>query len=237
MIYPKVKATSVRNWEGEKKEYGESHHRCRLCLSFSGRLMIHYSWMSVRVEPGFLLPFKSNLNIHSLRLEAAALSVPSSLLNFGLFLYPISKPLHVCFQITPVVYSVRWDQQTRWPLDYHVLHIQMHCLKFSMATPVQVLPKASPNPQSITPTAVRCTRTIALCSLLFLQTCWRHRLVHTQMTTFVFLWSDLQVFVQAAENIYICPAGPTHLQPNQFVSSPNNGACVWQRWMRAQGSS
>lgn len=35
----------------------------------------------------------------------------------------------------------------------------------------------------------------------------------------------------------ICPAGPSHLQPNQFVSSHNNGACVWQRWMRAQGSS
>lgn len=36
---------------------------------------------------------------------------------------------------------------------------------------------------------------------------------------------------------HICPAGPSHLQPNQFVSSLNNGACVWQRWMRAQGSS
>lgn len=129
----------VSHKPGGKREYGESHHCCHLCLSFSGRLMIHYSWLSVCVEPGLLLPFKSKLNIHSPRLEAAALLVSSSLPNFGLPPYPISKPPRVCFQITPV-YSVRWDRQTRWPLDYHVLHIQMHCLKFSMAKPVQALP-------------------------------------------------------------------------------------------------
>lgn len=52
--------------QGGKKEYGKSRHYWPLCLSFSGRLMIHYSWLSACVEPGFLLPFKSNLNIHSL---------------------------------------------------------------------------------------------------------------------------------------------------------------------------
>lgn len=106
--------------------------------------MIHYSWVSVGEEPGFLLPFKSNLSIQYSEDLASSNPLSSSLLNFDLCL---SKPLRVCFQITPVVYSVRWDQQTRWPLDYHVLHIQMDCLKFPMAKPVQVLHTASGSPR------------------------------------------------------------------------------------------
>jgi len=38
---------------------------------------------------------------------------------------PIAKPSHVCLQITPAIYSKRSHQQTRWPLDYHVLHIHL----------------------------------------------------------------------------------------------------------------
>ena len=49
-----------------KKEYPKSHHYWPLCLTFSGRLVIHYSWR-LCAEPGFLLLFKSNLNIHELR--------------------------------------------------------------------------------------------------------------------------------------------------------------------------
>lgn len=48
-----------------KKEYSISRHYWPLCLTFAGRLLIHYSWL-LCVEPGFLLLFKSHLNIHEL---------------------------------------------------------------------------------------------------------------------------------------------------------------------------
>lgn len=152
-----------------------------------------------------------------------------SLLNFGLFLYRLCKPPRVFFKITPVIYSVRWDQQTRWPMDYRVLHIQIHCLKFPIARPVQVLPELQP---AYTHTAARCTRTFS------------HSCILTNMLKILAPHPDDHIFFLAwlaglcpGCRIYICPSGRSHLQYNQFVSSPNNGACVWQRWMRAQGSS
>lgn len=198
----------VSHKPGGKREYGESHHCCRLCLSFSGRLMIHYSWLSVCVEPGLLLPFKSKLNIHSPRLEAAALLVSSSLPNFGLPPYPISKPPRVCFQITPV-YSVRWDRQTRWPLDYHVLHIQMHCLKFKRFPKLHPTHRAShPRPQDVQEQS--CTVfTSIFKNMLKTLAC-----PNPDDHFFFFFWSDLQVFVQAAETIYMsCRPFPSAAQP------------------------
>lgn len=63
-----------------------------LCLSFSGRLMIHYSWPSACVEPGFLLPFKSNLNIHKpaillLLPRARSLTLPSFFPNLPMCVF------------------------------------------------------------------------------------------------------------------------------------------------------
>lgn len=72
-----------------KKEYGKSHHYWPLCLTFTGRLIIHYSWI-LCVEPGFLLLFKSNLNIHELRFW----TTPK--------LWPLSLP---ALQTSPCVFS------------------------------------------------------------------------------------------------------------------------------------
>lgn len=102
--------------------------------------MIHYSWLSACVEPGFLLPFKISLTPSQISMSTAcnsAAALSGSLLTR--FLCALPKPPYVFFQITSSIYSVSWDQQTRWPLDYQVLHIQIHCLKFPMAKPVQVL--------------------------------------------------------------------------------------------------
>lgn len=168
--------------------------------------------MSVDVEPGFLLPFKSKSQYPQSAIVLLPLS--SSLLNFGLFLYPLSKPPHVCFQITPVIYSVRWDRQTRWPLDYHVLHIQIHCLKFPMAktsssTSLSFSQPTHPQQQE------KFSHTI---KLYFFQTFWRHCLVHTQMTTY-FCGLDSQAFVWAAETIYVLQALPI-CSPTSLWAAP-----------------
>lgn len=62
--FPRGERYSSQNKE-RKKEYSERRRCCTLCLSFNRLPKIHYSWLSVGEEPGFLLPFKSNLNIHS----------------------------------------------------------------------------------------------------------------------------------------------------------------------------
>lgn len=90
-----------------RKEYGKSHHYWPLCLTFAGRLIIHYSWVSACWSQA------SYCCLNQISISTSCDSGP--LLNFGLFLYPHCEPPRVCFQITPVIYSVRWDQQTRWP--------------------------------------------------------------------------------------------------------------------------
>lgn len=220
----------VSHKPGGKREYGESHHCCRLCLSFRGRLMIHYSWLSVCVEPGLLLPFKSKLNIHSPRLEAAALLVSSSLLTQ----FP---NLRVCvFRLRLFIQS---DETGRPDGHWIIMSFIFKCTALSSQWPNQFkrFPKLHPTHRASHPRPQDVQEQSCTVFTSIFKNMLKTLACPNPDDHFFFFFGLTCRSLSRLQKPYTCPAGPSHLQPNQFVSSPNNGACVWQRWMRAQGSS
>lgn len=152
------------------------------------------------------------------------------LLNFGLFLYPLCKPPHVCFQITPVIYSVRWDQQTRWPMDYHVLHIQIHCLKFPMAKTSSSTSLSFSRPTQPHPPQEDAGEHSHTLFTSFFSTNMLKTLSSTHPDDHIFLRPDLQVFVQAAETVYVLQAFPI-CSPTSLWAAPIMGpVCDRDGW-------
>lgn len=85
-----------------------------------------------------------------------------------------------------------------------------------------------------TPTRLTTTRQTGTFSHSVLQTCWRHWLVHTLMTTY-FCGLTCRSLSGLQKPYMSCRPFPSAAQP--VCEQPNNGACVWQRWMGAQGNS
>lgn len=156
--------------------------------------MIHYSWLSVGLEPGLLLLLKSNLYIHSARF---------------CFSYLAAKLWPASFQTSPCVfsdYACCLFSQMR-PADQ--MAVGLSCPSYSNRLPWvpngQTSSSALLSLRQHTQPHIHCGNLWHSHTSLLAE----DRLVQTQMIAFfVLLWSDLQVFVRGTETIHVLQALP-----------------------------
>lgn len=165
--------------QGLKKEYGKSHHYWPLCLTFTGRLIIHYSWLSVCWSQASYCCL-NQISISTIQ-ELRFWTTPK--------LWPLSLP---ALRTSPCVFSdyARYLFSQMRPADQMVRWIIMSFIFKSTA-----LNSQWPNQfkyflklqQTHAPTTRRFSHSAHLffgVFFFFFQTCWTHCLTHTQMTSY-----------------------------------------------------